>query len=195
MKDMTVETLNFIILCMGLLFVMAGILLIVGKLAGETSGVHCVRRAHDRMGASLRHPRITVVDARTRHRPGTHTGGHVGGARWRRPDACLHLRTVAHGRNRHNGGRPSMTSIDGLFAILEDRGLMPAVALFSLSAVLGLLYLSSGNLKAPNPHLRQDVDARHSMRSDMARLPIRGMTLNRAWTAYLPRFPVTRVPR
>lgn len=51
-----------------------------------------------------------------------------------------------------------MTSIDGLFAILEDRGLMPAVALFSLSAVLGLLYLSSGNLKAPNPHLRQDVD-------------------------------------
>ena len=61
-----------------------------------------------------------------------------------------------------------MTSIDGLFAILEDRGLMPAVALFSLSAVLGLLYLSSGNLKAPNPHLRQDVDARHSMRSDMA---------------------------
>lgn len=69
-----------------------------------------------------------------------------------------------------------MTSIDGLFAILEDRGLMPAVALFSLSAVLGLLYLSSGNLKAPNPRLRQDVDARHSMRSDMARLPIRGMT-------------------
>lgn len=44
-----------------------------------------------------------------------------------------------------------MTSIDGLFAILEDRGLMPAVALFSLSVVLGLLYLSSGNLKAPNP--------------------------------------------
>lgn len=43
-----------------------------------------------------------------------------------------------------------MTSIDGLFAILEDRGLMPAVALFSLSAVLGLLYLSSGNLKASN---------------------------------------------
>lgn len=84
-----------------------------------------------------------------------------------------------------------MTSIDGLFAILEDRGLMPAVALFSLSAVLGLLYLSSGNLKAPNPHLRQDVDARHSMRSDMARLPIRGMTLNRAWTASttLPRHP------
>ena len=35
MKDMTVETLNFIILCMGLLFVMAGILLIVGKLAGK----------------------------------------------------------------------------------------------------------------------------------------------------------------
>lgn len=30
MKDMTVETLNFIILCMGLLFVMAGIFLIVG---------------------------------------------------------------------------------------------------------------------------------------------------------------------
>lgn len=35
MKDMTVETLNFIILCMGLLFVMTGILLIVGKLAGK----------------------------------------------------------------------------------------------------------------------------------------------------------------
>lgn len=48
-----------------------------------------------------------------------------------------------------------MTSIDGLFAILEDRGLMPAVALFSLSAVLGLLYLSSGNPKSPNPHLRR----------------------------------------
>ena len=124
MKDMTVETLNFIILCMGLLFVMAGILLI-------------------------------VVDACARHRPGTHTGSHVGWARWRRPDVCLHPRTVAHGRNRHNGGRPSMTSIDGLFAILEDRGLMPAVALFSLSAVFGLLYLSSGNPKAPNPHLRR----------------------------------------
>jgi hypothetical protein len=84
-----------------------------------------------------------------------------------------------------------MTSIDGLFAILEDRGLMPAVALFSLSAVLGLLYLSSGNLKAPNPHLRQDVDARHSMRSDMARLPIRGMTLNRAWLPRHPRSAIT----
>ena len=35
MKDMTVETLNFIILCMGLLFVMAGILLIVGQLDGK----------------------------------------------------------------------------------------------------------------------------------------------------------------
>lgn len=35
MKDMTVETLNFIILCMGLLFVMAGIFLIVGKLDGK----------------------------------------------------------------------------------------------------------------------------------------------------------------
>lgn len=195
MKDMTVETLNFIILCMGLLFVMAGILLIVGKLAGKRPASIAFGVLMIAWGASLRHPRITVVDARTRHRPGTHTGGHVGGARWRRPDACLHLRTVAHGRNRHNGGRPSMTSIDGLFAILEDRGLMPAVALFSLSAVLGLLYLSSGNLKAPNPHLRQDVDARHSMRSDMARLPIRGMTLNRAWTAYRPRLPITRVPR
>ena len=77
-----------IILCMGLLFVMAGILLIV-KAGRETSGVHCGRCAHDRMGASLRHPRIKIVDARTRHRPGTPTGGHVGGARWRRPDACL----------------------------------------------------------------------------------------------------------
>ena len=48
-----------------------------------------------------------------------------------------------------------MTSIDGLLAILEDRGLMPAVALFSLTAVLGLLYLSSGNPQAPNPHLRR----------------------------------------
>ena len=190
MKDMTVETLNFIILCMGLLFVMAGIFLIVGKLAGKRPASIAVGVLMIAWGLLC-----GIVDARTRHRPGTPTGGHVGGARWRRPDACLHLRTVAHGRNRHNGGRPSMTSIDGLFAILEDRGLMPAVALFSLSAVLGLLYLSSGNLKAPNPHLRQDVDARHSMRSDMARLPIRGMTLNRAWTAYLPRFPVTRVPR
>ncbi len=76
-----------------------------------------------------------------------------------------------------------MTSIDGLFAILEDRGLMPAVALFSLSVVLGLLYLSSGNLKAPNPpHLRQDVDARHSMRSDMARLPMSVMWIRRKRT-------------
>lgn len=65
MKDMTVETLNFIILCMGLLFVMAGIFLIVGKLAGKRPGVHCGRCAHDRMGASLRHPRIKIVDART----------------------------------------------------------------------------------------------------------------------------------
>lgn len=48
-----------------------------------------------------------------------------------------------------------MTSIDGLLAILEDRGLMPAVALFSLTAVLGLLYLSSGNPQAPNPHFRR----------------------------------------
>lgn len=49
-----------------------------------------------------------------------------------------------------------MTSIDGLFAILEDRGLIPAAALFSLTAVLGLLYLSSGNPQAtPNPHLRR----------------------------------------
>lgn len=31
MKDVTVEALNFIVSCMGLLFVMAGILLIVGK--------------------------------------------------------------------------------------------------------------------------------------------------------------------
>ena len=46
---------------------------------------------------------------------------------------------------KNNDGRPAMTSIDGLLAILEDRGLMPAVALFSLTAVLGLLYLSSGN--------------------------------------------------
>ena len=83
-----------------------------------------------------------------------------------------------------------MTSIDGLFAILEDRGLMPAVALFSLSAVLGLLYLSSGN---PT-----------SDRTWMPGIPcavtwpvfrFEEMTLNRAWTAYLPRFPVTRVPR
>ena len=46
---------------------------------------------------------------------------------------------------KNNDGRPAMTSIDGLLAILEDRGLMPAVALFSLTAVLGLLYLRSGN--------------------------------------------------
>ena len=177
MKDMTVETLNFIILCMGLLFVMAGIFLIVGKLAGKRPASIAVGVLMIAWGLLC-----GIPESRS----------------WmlaRATDLEHHLRTVAHGRNRHNGGRPSMTSIDGLFAILEDRGLMPAVALFSLSAVLGLLYLSSGNLKAPNPHLRQDVDARHSMRSDMARLPIRGMTLNRAWTAYLPRFPVTRVPR
>lgn len=115
-----------IILCMGLLFVMAGILLIVGKPAVKRPSSIAGGVLMIAWGASLRHPRITVVDARTRHRPG-------------------------NGRNRHNGGRPSMTSIDGLFAILEDRGLMPAVALFSLLAVLGLLYLSSGNLKAPTP--------------------------------------------
>lgn len=44
-----------------------------------------------------------------------------------------------------------MTSIDGLLAILEDRGLMPAAALFSLTAVLGLLYLSSGNPRRQTP--------------------------------------------
>lgn len=44
-----------------------------------------------------------------------------------------------------------MTSIDRLFAILEDRGLMPAVALFSLSAVLGLLYLSSREPQGAEP--------------------------------------------
>ena len=163
-----------IILCMGLLFVMAGIRLIVGKLAGK--------------------------------RPSSIAGGVLMIA-WGLLCGIPELRSWMLARATDlehtleamwaglDGDGRMMTSIDGLFAILEDRGLMPAVALFSLSAVLGLLYLSSGNLRAPNPHLRQDVDARHSMRSDMARLPIRGMTLNRAWTAYLPRFPVTRVPR
>ena len=64
-----------------------------------------------------------------------------------------------------------MTSIDGLLAILEDRGLMPAVALFSLTAVLGLLYLSSGNppgAKPPPPtkprHRIRRIDVpRHGM--------------------------------
>lgn len=82
MKDMTVETLNFIILCMGLLFVMAGILLIVGKLAGKRPSSIAFGVLMIAWGLLCGHPRITVVDARTRHRPGTHTGGHVGGARW-----------------------------------------------------------------------------------------------------------------
>ena len=168
MKDMTVETLNFIILCMGLLFVMAGILLIVGKLAGKRL-------------ASIAFGVLMIA------------WGLLCGIPELRSWMLARATDLEHTLEAMWAGL--MTSIDGLFAILEDRGLMPAVALFSLSAVLGLLYLSSGNLKAPNPHLRQDVDARHSMRSDMARLPIRGMTLNRAWTAYLPRFPVTRVPR
>ena len=119
----------------------------------------------------------------------------------------IHCPVRTAGRKVSRCGLPLVAPLDRLNGItgltwtvtvdlpLEDRGLMPAVALFSLSAVLGLLYLSSGNLKAPNPRLRQDVDARHSMRSDMARLPIRGMTLNRTWTAYRPRLPVTRVPR
>lgn len=81
MKDMTVETLNFIILCMGLLFVMAGTLLIVGKLAGKRPASIAVGVLMIAWGASLRHPRIKIVDARTRHRPGTPTGGHVGGTR------------------------------------------------------------------------------------------------------------------
>lgn len=75
-----------------------------------------------------------------------------------------------------------MTSIDGLFAILEDRGLMPAVALFSLSAVLGLLYLSSGNLKAPTPPTSDRTWMPGSMRSDMARLPMPGMWIRRKRT-------------
>lgn len=50
-----------------------------------------------------------------------------------------------------------MASIDGLLAILEDRGLMPAVALFSLTAVLGLLYLSSGN-GTPRRGTRLDIE-------------------------------------
>ena len=143
-----------IILCMGLLFVMAGILLIVGKPAVKRPASIAVGVLMIAWGllCGIPESRSWMLARATDLE---HTGGHVGGARWRRPDACLHLRTVAHGRNRHNGGRPSMTSIDGLFAILEDRGLMPAVALFSLSAVLGLLYLSSGNPQAPNPHLRR----------------------------------------
>lgn len=155
MKDMTVETLNFIILCMGLLFVMAGIFLIVGKLAGK-------RPASIAVG-------VLMI-----------AWGLLCGIPESRSWMLARATDLEH-------------LLEAMWAGLD--GVMPAVALFSLSAVLGLLYLSSGNLKAPNPHLRQDVDARHSMRSDMARLPIRGMTLNRAWTAYLPRFPVTRVPR
>lgn len=79
------------------------------------------------------------------------------------------------------GPRPAITARRPVNS-LKDRGMMPAVALFSLSAVLGLLYLSSGNLKAPPPHLRQDVDARHSMRSDMARLPMPVMWIRRKRT-------------
>lgn len=48
------------------------------------------------------------------------------------------------------GPRPAITARRPVNS-LKDRGMMPAVALFSLSAVLGLLYLSSGNLKAPPP--------------------------------------------
>lgn len=83
-----------IILCMGLLFVMAGILLIVGKLTGKRPSSIAGGVLMIAWGASLRHPRITVVDARTRHRPRTHTGGHVGGARWRRPDDDIDRRIV-----------------------------------------------------------------------------------------------------
>lgn len=119
-----------IILCMGLLFVMAGILLIVGKLAGK--------------------------------RPSSIAGGVLMIA-WGLLCGIPELRSWMLARATDlehtleamwaglDGDGRMMTSIDGLFAILEDRGLMPAVALFSLSAVLGLLYLSSGNLKAPNP--------------------------------------------
>ena len=171
MKDMTVETLNFIILCMGLLFVMAGIFLIVGKLAGKRPASIAVGVLMIAWGLLC-----GIPESRSWMLARATDLEHLLEAMWAGLDG---------------DGRMLVY----IFAILEDRGLMPAVALFSLSAVLGLLYLSSGNLKAPNPHLRQDVDARHSMRSDMARLPIRGMTLNRAWTAYLPRFPVTRVPR
>ena len=115
-----------IILCMGLLFVMAGILLIVGKLAGK--------------------------------RPSSIAGGVLMIA-WGLLCGIPELRSWMLARATDlehtleamwaglDGDGRMMTSIDGLFAILEDRGLMPAVALFSLSAVLGLLYLSSGNLK------------------------------------------------
>ena len=96
MKDMTVETLNFIILCMGLLFVMAGIFLIVGKLAGKRPASIAVGVLMIAWGFSAASPNQDRGCSHA-HRPGTPTGGHVGGARWRRPDACLHLRTVLMG--------------------------------------------------------------------------------------------------
>lgn len=155
MKDMTVETLNFIILCMGLLFVMAGIFLIVGKLAGK-------RPASIAVG-------VLMI-----------AWGLLCGIPESRSWMLARATDLEH-------------LLEAMWAGLDGDGRM-LVYIFALW-LMGAIYLSSGNLKAPNPHLRQDVDARHSMRSDMARLPIRGMTLNRAWTAYLPRFPVTRVPR
>lgn len=115
-----------IILCMGLLFVMAGIFLIVGKLAGKRPASIAVGVLMIAWGLLCGIPELrSWMLARATDLE------HTLEAMWAGLD----------------GDGRMMTSIDGLFAILEDRGLMPAVALFSLSAVLGLLYLSSGNLK------------------------------------------------
>ena len=116
-----------IILCMGLLFVMAGILLIVGKkLAGKRPSSVAGGGRVIAWGLLCGIPELrSWMLARATDLE------HTLEAMWAGLD----------------GDGRMMTSIDGLFAILEDRGLMPAVALFSLSAVLGLLYLSSGNLK------------------------------------------------
>lgn len=122
-----------IILCMGLLFVMAGILLIVGKLAGKRPSSIAGGVLMIAWGLLCGIPELrSWMLARATDLE------HTLEAMWAGLD-----------------GDGPMTSIDGLFAILEDRGLMPAVALFSLTAVLGLLYLSSGNPQAPNPHLRR----------------------------------------
>ena len=128
MKDMTVETLNFIILCMGLLFVMAGILLIVGKLAGKRLASIAFGVLMIAWGLLCGIPELRswmlarATDWNTHWRPCGRGSMATAG--------CLSTSShCAHGRNRHNGGRPSMTSIDGLFAILEDRGLMPAVGI------------------------------------------------------------------
>lgn len=144
-----------IILCMGLLFVMAGILLIVGKLAGK--------------------------------RPSSIAGGVLMIA-WGLLCGIPELRSWMLARATDlehtleamwaglDGDGRMMTSIDGLFAILEDRGLMPAVALFSLSAVLAL-----GRSRASLPELREPQKAPNPT-SDRTWMP--GIPCAVAWPVF-----------